>query len=86
MEKHFDIGKALRVYDKVVSNGIKKQEKYEYLGLSAWSAVDGYTVQLSDESVTLSIYFHNKYEFDYKNSKQLEAFIKKLDAVNTTAC
>ncbi len=82
MEEHFDINQALRVYDKVVTNGTKNQDKYEYMGLSAWSAIDGYTVQLSDESVTVSIYFHNKYEFDYENARQLGAFIDKLDEVD----
>ena len=82
MEKRFDINQALRVFDKIVSNGIKNQDKYTYKNLSAWNAIDGYTVQLSDESVTLSIYFHSKYEFDYKNSKQLADFIKKLARVD----
>lgn len=81
MEEHFEIKRALRVYDKVVSNGEKKQDKYEYKGLTASSSVDGYTVQITDGAVTLSIYFHNKYEFDYQNSKQLEAFIKKLESL-----
>ena len=82
MEKRFDINQALRVYDKVVSNGIKRHEKYHYQGICAWSAVDGYTVQLSDEKVTLSLYFHSKYEFDYKNSRQLNEFIKKIDGLD----
>jgi len=86
MEKHLDISKALRVYNIVTSNGIKKQEKYQYQGLSAWGAVDGYTVHLSDETVTLSIYFHNKFEIEHKNSKQLDAFIKKLGIIDSKAC
>ena len=82
MEEHLDINQALRVYDKVVSKGNKDQDKYRYQDLTAWSDFDGYTVQLSDGAVTLSIYFHNKFEFEYKNAKQLNAFIRKLDAVD----
>lgn len=85
MEKHLDISKALRVYNIVATNGVKKQEKYHYQGISAWSEVDGYTVHLSDGKVTLSIYFHNKFEIEHENSKQLNAFIKKLDQIDAEA-
>ena len=84
MEERFDINQALRVYDKIVTNGVKHQDKYVYRHMSAWSAIDGYTVQLSDDVVTLSLYFHSKYEFEYKNKKQLNAFIKKMDAIDAS--
>ena len=82
MEKRFDINQALRVYDKIVSNGVKEQDKYLFKGITAYNDFDGYTVQLSDGNVTLSLYFHSKYEFDYKNPKQLDAFIKKLGKID----
>ncbi len=82
MEEHFDINQALRVFDKIVTNGIKHEDKHSYQGMTAWSDVDGYTVQLSDDEVSVSIYFHNRYEFDYDTVRQLESFLSKLKAID----
>ncbi len=82
MEEHFDIGLALRVFDKIISHGVKTEDRYVYQNVTAWNDVDGYTVQLSDEQVTLSIYFHNRYEFDYESSKQLGIFLNKLKSID----
>ena len=83
MEEHFDINLTLRVYHKVASHGEKTGDKYQFQGLTAWSDADGYTVELSDSHVSLSIYFHNKYEFKYDNAKQLETFIRHLELVDS---
>jgi len=82
MEEHFDISQALRVFDKVVTHGKKHEDKYTLQGITAWSAIDGYTVKLENDEVSVSIYFHNRYEFDYQNSRQLETFINKLKAID----
>ncbi len=82
MEEHFDINQALRVFDKIVTNGDKHEDKYTYQGITAWSDTDGYTVQLSDDEVSVSIYFHNRYEFNYDNSRLLETFLNKLKAID----
>ena len=82
MEDQFNINQALRVYDKVVTHGIKRGDKSYFQDISAWSDFDGYTIQLSYEQVTLSIYFHNKYEFEYGHSKSLDLFLKKLATVD----
>lgn len=83
MEEHFDINHALLVYNKIVSDGEKDQDKYHYKDLTAWSDGNTYTVHMSDGIVTVSIYFHNKYDFDYQNDRQLTAFIDKLNAIDT---
>ena len=82
MEEHFDINQALRAFNKIVTHGVEDNDNYNYQGITAWSDFDGYTLQLSDEDVSLSIYFHNKYEFDYANSHQLKVFINKLKAID----
>ena len=82
MEEHFDINQALRVFDKIVTNGIRYEDKHSYQGMTAWSDADGYTVQLSDDEVSVSIYFHNRYEFEYDTTRQLESFLNKLKALD----
>lgn len=82
MEEDFDIKLALRVFANIQSFGDKRDDTYYYQGLTGWSDLDGYTVEISDGEVKLSIYFHNQYEFKYDNGKLLDVFIHKLKAVD----
>ena len=77
-----DIRVALSVFDKVVSKGERKEEAFFLDGLYATPSFDGYTVTLTDEKVTLSILFHNKFTIDYDSQKSFSEFMLKLDRVD----
>ena len=77
-----DIRVALSVFDKVISKGQKKEDTFFLSGLYATPSFDGYTVTLSDEKVTLSIGFHNKFNLEHDSKKSLNEFMLKLERVN----
>ena len=76
-----DIRIALSVVDKVTTQGEKKDDSFTLGGLTATPSVDGYTVTLSDEKVSLYIQFHNKFNVDYDSKKSLNEFMLKLERV-----
>ena len=84
MDKRLDIKQALRVFDKVVSCGLKEGDQYRLDGLQASSGFDGYSVTLGTNRVVLTIHFHNKYDVDYDDSKELDLFIQLLDRIDGT--
>ena len=78
MDKNINVRQALRVFQRVLELGVRKGEASSYKQLEAVLAVDGYTVILKDDYVTLTIYFHNKFALDYTSNRALYAFLGKL--------
>ena len=62
-------------------HGKKVGEAHRLNGINAASDFDGYTVELWDENVRLTIFFHNKYDVEYKRALELDAFYEKLNAI-----
>ena len=83
MNEKIDVRQALRVFDIITRHG--KQEAGEYLlnGLKANSGFDGYTVTLRNDYVTLDIFFHNKFSFQFSNRKEKGLFMEKLNAMDS---
>ncbi len=77
-----DIRVALSVFDKVISKGEKQGEAFILEGLYATPSFDGYTITLSDEKVTLTIQFHNKFTVEHSSKKSLDEFMLKLDRID----
>ncbi len=77
-----DIKVALSVFDKVISRGERKDETFFLNGLYATPSFDGYTVSLTDQKVTLSILFHNKFNLVYDSKKSLSEFLLKLERID----
>ncbi|WP_051252578.1 DUF3081 family protein [Ferrimonas kyonanensis] len=71
----------LRVHQRVVDRGQWSDGRYGYLGLWAWSDFDGYTAFLGNDDVTLSVFFHNRYQFDYSDSAALAQFLAAVERV-----
>lgn len=82
MSSEIDIRMALRAYQKVVELGEKRGNKHYYKGISAYSDLDGYNVDLTDDKVTLSINFHSKYNLDYKSALDKDEFMEKLQKID----
>lgn len=78
MQNELDIKLALNAFNVITKHGDKQDVNYHYQGLQAWSDFDGYTLQIANNKVTLTIYFHNKYHFDYDSDEELDKFIKVL--------
>ena len=76
------VKKALRVFQKVCDAGEKTGDEYQYNGLKASSDFDGYTVTLRNDYVSLDIFFHNKFNFEYTNQKERDLFLEKIDQID----
>jgi len=68
-----------------VSDGYEPTKKtkpvtgiYEFAGIRAANDFDGYTCWLAYKDLTITLLFHGKYDFDYKDEDTLKAFFKKI--------
>jgi hypothetical protein len=68
------LSQYLYVFNKVVATGDKRDEKFYLDGISAWHDFDGYTCYLSYKDMTLSLYFHGRFLFDYEDEQSLKQF------------
>mgnify|MGYP001083839183 CR=1 FL=1 len=80
-EQRFDMHQVLRVFAIVTQYGVRDERGYVFEGLIAKGSEDGYTVEISDNAVTLSVYFHNTYDVQFETQEQLDQFQLKLKAV-----
>lgn len=81
MSEKIEAGNALRAFQTVIDNGVKTDKGYELDGLTADTGFDGYTVSLSDGTVTLTLMFHQTFSVDSPNSRATDNFIKRLDGL-----
>ncbi|MBT8139681.1 MAG: DUF3081 domain-containing protein [Gammaproteobacteria bacterium] len=73
-----NIKTALNAFHVIREKGEKTSTGYVYKGITADTDFDGYTIYLKADYVTLTIYFHNKFDVDYANMKELTMFLEKL--------
>lgn len=89
MKNEIDIHRALNVFNSITSLGDKQTNhysaSYQLCGIEAETDFDGYTITLRDAQVTLTIYFHNKYQFDYPNNDALDNFLRRFADVENLA-
>lgn len=68
----------LYVFNHIVSNGSKIDGKYFLDGISAWHDLDGYSCFIGYKDVTLSLYFHGKFSYDFKSDQSVKEFDKLI--------
>lgn len=83
MEK-LDSRTALMAFQIITDNGEKADEGYTLDGLTATSAIDGYTVHLSDGKVTAHVMFHQSIAIDAPDAKAERNFLKRLENLLNT--
>ncbi|WP_158638097.1 DUF3081 family protein [Shewanella donghaensis] len=87
MKNSIDIYEALKVFNKITDMGEKipaevgSTSSYQLCGLNAETGFDGYTITLSDGRTSLTIFFHNKYQFDYPDNASFENFMARFKDV-----
>jgi len=84
MQNRLNIHQMLKTFHKIVEHGHKSGHQYRLNGVTASSDLDGYTVYLSDDKVTLTIFFHNKYDLSAGNKFDEMAFFEKLKVIEKT--
>ncbi len=68
----------LSVFNKIATEGEKKENRYVLKGINAWHDYDGYTCFLEYKDLTLTLLFHGKYSFDFSNKQTMVDFIAKI--------
>jgi len=81
METKPDIKQALRVFSIITTKGKATDNAHRFNGITARSDFDGYTVSLSNDMATLTIFFHNRFSFEYTNNKERDLFLEKLRVI-----
>lgn len=81
MKNALNIHQTLKVFHLIRDHGNKVDDAHRLNGVNASSDYDGYTLELWDDNVRLSIFFHNKYSVDYSNAFELNEFYEKLAAI-----
>ena len=72
---------VLRVFNLVTTHGERTDSGYVYEGLHASTDFEGYTIILSNNKVTYTLFFHNKYRAEYQHSRDWDDFLKQLTEV-----
>ncbi|MEH6451432.1 MAG: DUF3081 domain-containing protein [Psychromonas sp.] len=71
----------LQVFELITSKGTKVNGVYELVGIRASHDFDGYTCWLAYKDLTVSLLFHGKYHFDYKDEDTLKVFFNKISTM-----
>ena len=69
----------LQAFNAILTIGEKVAGGVEFDGIKALHDFDGYTCWLTYKDLTLTLKFHNNYQFEYANTETLSQFIKKID-------
>jgi hypothetical protein len=73
----------LEVFNVITTKGTKTDGVYELLGIRASQDFDGYTCWLTYKDLTVTLLFHGKYDFEYKEKETLKAFFNKISGLVT---
>lgn len=74
----------LNIFNHVTSQGELINGKYMLGSLSAWNDFDGYTCYLGYKDLTMSLYFHSRFSFDYDEEDTFKEFEKLIDKMRLT--
>ncbi len=77
-ERKVDVKLALRAYQHVVDHGVRDNGGYVHQGLHASTDPDGYSIALSDGTVTLRILFHHGFVLEPPQGKAIDRFLTRL--------
>lgn len=69
----------LQLFNLVISKGDKRDGKYHLEGITAHHDFDGYTCWLKYNDLTITLLFHNKYDFEYTHEETAARFLKKTE-------
>lgn len=68
------ISHHLYVFNYVISYGRLYQGKYYLDELCAWHDFDGYTCYFGYKDLTMSLFFHNTFDYDYQEKSTFKDF------------
>ena len=82
MAEKVNLRQALRVFQRVITEGRREGGEYHLKGVIASTDFDGYTVTLRNDYVHLDIFFHNTISFEYANLREKALFLETLELLD----
>lgn len=73
----------LYVFNHVISNGVKRDDVFYFGELSAWHDFDGYSCFIGYKDLTMSLYFHSRFSYDYQEKATFKEFVLLVDNIFT---
>ena len=71
----------LNVYNHIISHSEKHADKYVLGDLSAWHDFDGYTCYIGYKDLVMTLYFHSRFSFDYKDEATYNGFSSLIESM-----
>lgn len=81
MDDKIRVKEALEVFGKITTKGTKTDDGFVLNGIQAKSDIDGYTIILCNDYVNLTVFFHNKFTFEYSSAKERDLFLERMRAI-----
>ena len=81
MDDKIHVKEVLEVFGKITAKGKKTEDGHVLNGITAKSDFDGYTIILCNDYVTLTVFFHNKFTFEYSSSKERDVFLERMTVI-----
>jgi len=64
----------LYIFNQIVTDGDAREGRFYLDEFSAWHDFDGYTCYIGYKDLTMTLYFHNRFSFDYSDKATLNKF------------
>ena len=80
-DRKVDVAVALRAYQSVLNYGERDGDCYRYEGLRASTDFDGYTITLTDGTITLRVFFHSRFSIEPQQGRAVDRFLARIRRV-----
>lgn len=78
MKQMLEANTLLKAFELICAHGVRQGKAWQLDGLRAWSEYGGNRVVVMNDTVKISVNFHNTLQLDYQHSEQLETFLADL--------
>jgi hypothetical protein len=78
-ERKVEAATVLRAYQNIIARGVRSDDGHELDGVIAVADHDGYSVLLSDGTVTVRVLFHNRLAIEAPSGNALEQFVQRVE-------
>lgn len=82
MQQRLDVKTMLNAFKLIRAHGVRQGGAWQLGGLRAWSDHAGNRVVVMNNTVKVSVTFHNMLQFDYRYPEQLPPFLAELGVLH----
>tara|TARA_B110000467_G_C18298274_1_gene469553 strand:- start:1185 stop:1442 length:258 start_codon:yes stop_codon:yes gene_type:complete len=71
----------LYVFNHVISKGEKREGVFYSDELFAWHDIDGYACYIGYKDLTMTLYFHGQFSYDYQDKRTFKDFDLLVESI-----